>query len=200
MNTIQRTLQKSIFSFLLLFSAMQLHAQGGWEAGLNAGAALPITGYKGVFKTGWLLGAQGKYRFSNGNFAIAMQTDFVRLQKDKNPKDTFQNARMTLAPILFMAEYELKTHSAWKPYIAGGLGISLFNFTYHISPTEGRADFNVSFSLAPQLGVRYEASPHLLPFLETRLVLLADGPPIGFPNADKMTGYTAIAAGVNYRF
>jgi opacity protein-like surface antigen len=197
--------KKSSFIKLLavtigVLSVQQATAQSGWQVGLSTGAGFPITGYKGVFKNGWLLGAEGGYRFGKGNFAVGMQTDFVRLQNDKNPVDTFHNARITIAPILFMAEYELETRGAWKPYIAGGMGVSLFNFTYDTTPTEGQANFNVSFTLSPQLGVRYKASEYLYPFLAGKAVLLMDGPPQGFPKSDKVTGYTALAAGLQYRF
>ncbi len=199
---LQKQSKALVFSILFLLSigVNQLKAQSGWEVGLNAGLSLPITGYKEVLKNGWLLGAEGKYRFGNGHFAVGIETDFVRLQNDKNSADSFQNARMTLAPILFMAEYELNTRSNWKPYFSGGLGLSLFNLNYDKSPTEGKTDFNVSFTLSPQVGLRYKASDHLLPFVEYRAVLLTDGPPIGFPKSDKLTGYNAFAAGINYRF
>jgi opacity protein-like surface antigen len=191
-------------TFFLLMSILLLannaKAQAGWEVGLSTGVSLPVTGYKEVLKSGWLLGAEGKYRFGDGRFAVGMKTDFVRLQKDKNPSDTFQNARMTLAPILFTAEYEVPTTGALKPYVSGGLGLSIFNLNYDVSPTEGHTDFNVSFTMAPRLGLRYKTASHLLPFIETNLILLADGPPQGFPKGEKMTGYMGIEAGVSYRF
>ena len=65
---------------------------------------MPITGYKQVVKTGWLMSAEGKYRFKS-NFAVGMKTQFARLQKDKDPNDGFQQARMTITPVIFTAEY-----------------------------------------------------------------------------------------------
>src|SRR6187402_810165 len=76
-----------------------------WEVGAGAGISLPITGYGEVLKTGWLLNADVRYRFKKGNFAIGMKAQYVRLQKDKNPADVFQNARMTIAPLILTAEY-----------------------------------------------------------------------------------------------
>ena len=193
-------LQKLFLLISISLLANKAKAQAGWEVGLSTGVSLPITGNKEVLKSGWLLGAEGKYRFGDGRFAVGMKTDFVRLQNDNNPSDTFQNARMTLAPILFTAEYEVPTAGALKPYVSGGLGLSLFNLNYDVSPTEGHTNFNVSFTMAPRVGLRYKASSNLFPFIETNLILLADGPPIGFPKGEKMTGYGGIEAGVSYRF
>lgn len=182
----------------LLFCSSFLNAQ--WEIGAGAGTAIPITGYKEVLKTGWLLNAEGKYRFGSGNFAIGMKTHFTRLQKDNNPNDTFQNARMTIAPIIFTAEYGIPVKGSLQPYVTGGLGLTLFSLNYDTSPTTGTSEFNVSFSMMPLIGLRYAASKNIYPFVECGFILLSDGPPIGFPKGEKMTGYNAIEAGVQYRF
>jgi len=129
-----------------------------------------------------------------------MKAHFTRLQKDNNPNDQFQNARMTIAPLLFTAEWTISTKGNLQPYLTGGLGISFFNFNYEISPGDGKTIFNVSFTMMPQAGLRYKASEHVFPFIEWGLVLLADGPPIGFPKSSEITGYNAITAGVAYRF
>jgi opacity protein-like surface antigen len=175
-----------------------LNAQ--WEVGVGGGVAMPITGYKEVLKTGWLLNGEGKYRFGKGAFAVGMKTHFTRLQKDKNPNDTFQNARMTTAPVIFTAEYGIPVKGSFQPYITGGLGITLFSLNYDTSPTTGTSDFNVSFTMMPLIGLRYVASKNIYPFIEAGLILLADGAPIGFPQGEKMTGYNSIVAGVQYRF
>ena len=177
---------------------MSINAQ--WEVGLGAGAALPITGYKEVLKSGWLLNADGRYRFKSGKFAVGMKTHFTRLQNDNDPNDAFENARMTIAPVLFTAEWSIPTKGNIQPYLTGGLGITFFNLNYDISPTLGETVNNVTFTMMPQAGLRYKASEHLLPFIEWSLILLADGPPIGFPKSSEMTGYNAITAGVCYRF
>jgi opacity protein-like surface antigen len=187
-----------VIVILLLCFATISNAQ--WETDLGAGVALPITGYKEVLKTGWFLNGEGRYRFAKGNFAVGMKVHYTRLQKDKNPSDAFQNARMTVVPIVFTAEYALSTKGKVQPYLTGGLGISLFNFNYEISPGDGKTVFNVSFSMMPQVGLRYAASAHLYPFIEYGWMLLADGPPVGFPQGEKLTGYNAAAAGVSYRF
>ena len=185
--------------FVSLFISISFTAKAQWEIGLGAGAGLPITGYGEVLKNGWLLKAEGKYRL-NKNFALGMQTHFTRLQKDKNSNDAFQNARMTLAPVIFTAEYSIATKGKLQPYAAGGLGLTLLSLNYDISPTEGESVFNVSFSMMPQVGLRYKINDHMYIFTDWSLVLLADGPPIGFPKGNEMTGYNGIAAGVNYRF
>lgn len=170
-----------------------------WETGAGLGISLPITGYGEVLKTGWLINADGRYRFKKGNFAVGMKAQYVRMQNDKNPSDAFQNARMTIAPVIFTAEYSSIKGSV-QPYITGGLGITFFNLNYDTSPTTGESVNNVSFTMMPLVGLRYAASKNIYPFIESGFVLLADGPPIGFPKGEKMTGYNNIVGGVCYRF
>jgi opacity protein-like surface antigen len=191
-------MKNKLLTVLLLLLSNFLHAQ--WELGFGPGVSLPITGYKEVLKSGWLLNAEGKCRFKKGNFAVGLKAQFVRLQKDGDYTDSFQNARMTIAPILLIVEYRIKTNGKLEPYISGGFGVSLFSLNYDTSPTAGTSDFNVSFSMAPVVGVNYNVSKNIYPFAEWSLVLLTDGPPIGFPKSDKMTGYNSIVAGVKYRF
>jgi opacity protein-like surface antigen len=191
-------MKRNVITIVAIFITISVNAQ--WEAGLGAGAALPITGYKEVLKSGWLLNAEGQYRFKNRKFALGMEAHFTRLQKDNNPNDQFQNARMTIAPLLFTAEWTISTKGNLQPYLTGGLGIAFFSLNYETSPTSGETDFNVSFTMMPQAGLRYKASEHIYPFVETSFVLLADGPPIGFPKSSEMTGYNAITLGINYRF
>jgi opacity protein-like surface antigen len=168
--------------------------------GFGPGIGLPVTGYQEVLKSGWLLNAEGKCRFKKGNFAVGLKTQFARLQKDKNPADSFENARMTIAPILVIVEYRIPVKGKLEPYVAAGLGVSLFSLNYDTSPTTGQSVFNVSFTMAPLIGVNYNVSRNIYPFVEWGLVLLSDGPPIGFPKADRMTGYHSIVVGVKYRF
>jgi hypothetical protein len=192
-------MKKRLLLLISTFSlSILLHAQ--WEAELGVGLALPITGYKEVLKSGSLLSGKGQHRFSKGNLAVGVNVHFTRLQEDNNPNDTFQNARMTLAPVLFTAEYTFRVKGKFRPYVTGGLGISFFNLNYDISATEGRAVSNVSFTMMPLIGLRYEASPRIYPFIESGLVLIADGPPIGFPKGEQMTGYNSILAGIHYKF
>ena len=172
---------------------------GQWETGAGFGISLPITGYGEVLNTGWLLNGDGRYRFKKGNFAVGMKAQYVRLQNDKNPADQFQNARMTIAPLIFTAEYS-SIKGSLQPYITGGLGITFFNLNYDTSPTTGESVNNVSFTMMPLVGIRYAASKNIYPFIESGFVLLADGPPIGFPKGEKVTGYNNIVGGVSYRF
>ena len=189
--------QKILITLVFLLICVRTFAQ--WEISLGAGATIPITGYSEVFKTGWLINAEGKHRFNDEKFAVGMNVHFARLQHDKNPQDMFQNARLTVAPVIFFAEYEFalgKIH----PYVAAGIGLSMFNVTYDTSTTSGYADFNLTFSMSPRAGLRYSVNERIYPYLEASLILLADGPPIYFPHSEKMTGYSAISAGVCYRF
>jgi len=166
-----------------------------WEVGAGAGVSLPITGYGEVLKTGWLLNADGRYRFKKRNFAVGMKFQYTRLQNDKNPADAFQNARMTIAPLIFTAEYAAIKGKV-QPYLTGGLGITFFNLNYDTSPTTGESINNVSFTMMPLVGVRYAASNNIYPFIESGFVLIADGPPIGFPQGEKLTGYGSAQIGL----
>ena len=165
---------------------------------MNIGLELPLTRYKGVFKEGWLLSSKGKYRTSNRAFAFGAKAHFTRFQKDKNSADAFENARMTLAPLLFTAEYQPLLNSNIKPYFGGGVGLTFYNLNYDVSPTEGKTLFNVSFTMAPFAGIRFKASEYIYPFVESSYILLADGPPKGFPKADKLTGYSGLKGGLRF--
>ena len=189
--------QKLFIAFTCMLFSKTIFSQ--WETGAGIGIGLPITGYSEVLKTGWMINGDTRYRFKKGNFAIGMKAQFARLQRDNNPSDGFQNARMTVAPLIFTAEFSA-TKGKLQPYITGGLGVTFFNLNYDTSPTMGKSVNNVSFTMMPSIGFRYAAIGNLYPFLESDLVLLADGPPIGFPKGGKMTGYNTIVAGVCYRF
>ena len=191
----KRTRLTSLVYFLILATVCKAQ----WELDLGPGVAMPITSYNEVVKTGWLLQAGAKIRLSN-RFAVGLKTQFARLQKDKNPNDAFDKTRMTITPFLVIAEYGNFLKGKLQPYLSGGLGIGFFNINYENSPTQGKSINNVSFTMMPQLGLRYTAGKNIFPFIESGLVLLADGPPIGFPQGEKMTGYGFISAGVLYRF
>ena len=87
-----------------------------------------------------------------------------------------------------------------QPYVSAGLGISYYNVNYDTSPTTGETIDNVSFTMMPLVGLKWAATPKLFPYLEVALILVADGPPAGFPESNKMTGYYGISAGLAYRF
>jgi hypothetical protein len=106
-----------------------------------------------VVKTGYLTGIDGKYRLKD-DFSVGLEFTFARLVKDKEWSDSFDDARLTVAPILVVAEKKFSS-SNLQPYIAAGLGISFFNFRYEVSPTEGHAENNVSFTMSPQIGLSY---------------------------------------------
>jgi hypothetical protein len=186
-----------LITLVSLFICDRTFAQ--WEISLGAGTAIPITGYGEVFKPGWLINVEGKHRFHDEKFAVGMNVHFARLQHDKNPEDMFQNARLTVAPVIFFAEYEFALGKI-RPYVAAGIGLSMFNVTYDTTATSGYADFNLSFSMSPRAGLRYSVNERIYPYIEASLIVIADGPPIYFPHSEKLTGYGAITAGVCYRF
>ena len=175
-------------------------ANAQWELGMGLGIPFPVTGYSKVVKPGWLPMIFGKYRFGKGNFATGMEIHLARFQRDKYPSDAFGNTRMTLAPIIFTAEYEASMKNKLRPYVKGGLGLTLFSIDYDENASTHRSIFNLSFTMSPEIGLRYAASRHIQTFVGSNLVLLADGPPMGFPKGEKVTGYASIIAGTSYRF
>lgn len=188
---------------MIYFISLSLISRAQWEVGAGIGVSLPITGYSKVVKPGHVVfNVEGKYRFKSGNFALGLKTQMARFSKDKNPDDDFHGAKLTVAPVLFTAEYGMNKSGNFQPYIAGGLGLSFFAVSYNSSPTtiDDKSIFNVSFTMMPLVGIRYKASQQLYPFIESGLVLLADGPPIGFPKGDKMTGYHFVSTGIQYHF
>jgi hypothetical protein len=54
--------------------------------------------------------------------------------------------------------------------------------------------------MSPQIGLTYAPNDQFFYFFETDIVLIADGPPVGFPQGEKMTGYGGIKLGLVYRF
>lgn len=190
---------KAVLIFLLFISSGSF-AQ--WEAALGTGVSFPITGYGEVVKTGYtIFNADGKYRFKS-NLAVGMKIQMARLPNDKNPNDAFYDAKITVAPILFTAEYGFNRSGNFQPYVSGGLGLSFFAVSYNSSATaiDDKQISNVSFTMMPLVGFRYKANTDLYPYVESGFVILADGPPQGFPKAEKATGYNFLSAGVQYRF
>jgi hypothetical protein len=190
---------KKWFIILVVFLLCR-QAGAQWELGMGVGIPFPITSYAKVVKPGWLPMVFGKYRFGNGSFATGMEIHLARLQRDRDPTDAFGNTRMTLAPVIFTAEYEAFMKNRLRPYIKGGLGLALFTIDYDEGASAHRSIFNLSFTMSPEIGLRYAASSHFQTFIGSNLVLLADGPPVGFPQGNKITGYASIIAGTSYRF
>src|SRR5215469_6798858 len=193
------TYKKLLFLFIIFFST---RAVAQWQVDAGTGVSFPITGYGEVVKTGFTtFNIDGQYRFKSG-LSVGMKIQMARFAKDKNPSDSFYGAKLTVAPVLFTAEYTFNQSKKIQPYIMGGLGVSFFAVSYNSSATaiDDKQISNVSFTMMPSIGFRYKANDHLFPFLESGFVILADGPPIGFPKADKVTGYNYISAGLQYRF
>ena len=191
--------KKSMIVFAIFFST---RAIAQWHVDAGAGISFPITGYGKVVKTGAVLfNTDGQYRFKTG-LSVGMKIQMARFAKDNNSTDSFYDAKITVAPILFTAEYTMNRSKNFQPYITGGLGLSFFAVSYNSSSTaiDDKQIFNVSFTMMPLIGARYKANDHLYPFLESGIVIVADGPPMGFPMGEKATGYNFISAGLQYRF
>ena len=52
---------KFFIAVIFILTSKSIFSQ--WETGAGVGISLPITGYGEVLKTGWLLNADGRYRF-----------------------------------------------------------------------------------------------------------------------------------------
>lgn len=185
---------KTFALFSILFVTINVNAQ--WELSAGTGSALPITGYNEVLKDGWVVSTAVQYRLNNRHLSLGAEIEFTRLQKDAESSDAFQNARMTIAPLIFFAEYETNPGGVIRPFVTAGLGVSFFNINYDTSPTQGATINNVSFTMSPQAGIRYVISKSLTPFIKAGAVLIADGPPLGFPQGEKLTGYGSAQIGL----
>lgn len=189
-------------SIILLVVFFSTRAIAQWQVEAGAGVSFPITGYGKVVETGFLIfNTGGQYQFKSG-LTAGMKIQMARFAKDNNSSDSFYDAKITVASLLFTAEYILNRTRNLQPYLMGGLGLSFFAVSYNSSPTaiDDRQTTNVSFTMMPLVGFRYKANDHLYPFLESGFVILTDGPPMGFPMGEKATGYNFISAGLHYRF
>ena len=187
---------------LLTLACISARSFSQWEVSVGAGPSFPMTGYGEVVETGVVIfNLEGKYRFKSG-LAVGARTQYARFSKDKDPDDDYHGAKISVAPVIFNAEYELNKKGNLRPYVAGGIGISFFSVSYNSSATsiDDKQINNVSFTMMPLIGLRYRVNDHLFPHLETGWMLIADGPPPGFPQSDKLTGYNFVALGVAYRF
>ncbi len=185
---------KTFALFSILFVTINVNAQ--WELSAGTGSALPITGYNEVLKDGWVASTAVQYRLNSRHLSLGAEMQFTRLQKDGESSDAFQNARMTIAPLIFFAEYEMDPDGLIRPFVTAGLGVSFFNINYDTSPTQGTTINNVSFTMSPQAGIKYVLSKSLTPFIKAGAVLIADGPPVGFPQGEKLTGYGSVQIGL----
>jgi hypothetical protein len=175
------------------------HSYGQWTIQPGIGVSNPITGYKTITDGGVLYQLDITKRLSNNRWGIGLLLGWARMHNDNNSSDKFQNARLDQVPILVTADYELAAGNR-KPYIGLGLGVSLYNLRYELTPTSGETIFNASFSMMPRLGLRMPVNKTIYPFIEINFPFVMDGAPPGAEKADKATGYAGVALGAAYRF
>jgi hypothetical protein len=187
----------SLLSLVLLFS-MQVKAQ--WEVGAGYGLAIPFTGYGEVVKSAGVLGISGGKRFSQEKWKISFEMDWARMHKDNSTGDEFENPRIDVVPMTFSVERQFGKHPKIKPFVGAGLGASIYNILYHSTTKGDVSEVNASFTLAPSLGINLRTESNINPFIKAKMVFVADGPPIGFPQSSKGTGYYAVSIGFNYLF
>ena len=172
--------------------------QAQWALQPGIGISIPITGYNTVSKAGVLYQLDITRRLQNPRWGIGLLLAWARMHRDNNPSDIFGNARLDQIPIVVSGDYELAGKTL-HPYLGMGLGVSLYNLSYEVTPVSGETLFNVSFSLLPRAGVRVPVTKKFYPFLEVNCPLVMDGPPIGAGKAEKATGYVGVALGTAYR-
>src|SRR5262245_15955884 len=122
---------KKLIILVVIFFSTRGVAQ--WQVDAGAGISFPITGYGKVEEKGFVVfNADGQYRFKSG-LVVGMKIQMARFAKDKNPTDSFYGAKLTVAPIVFTAEYTFNRAKNFQPYITGGLGLSFFAVSYNSS-------------------------------------------------------------------
>ena len=179
-----------------------------WGVALEYNLAFPITGYGEVFGNGFNFNAEGKYHFQKG-WGAGFQMGTARFTKFEEGSLPLYDAKLTVVPLIFTGEYEFNRDDVIRPYVAAGLGVSIFSFSYYIDdPVLSTSETNVSFTMSPQIGVRFWFSKNMMTYFKGSYIILTDGPPvimesnppITFPESDKATGYAGIAFGLSYRF
>jgi len=187
------------YTLLLAMILWTCEMQAQWAAQAGIGMSNPVTGYKTITNSGILYQLNVSKRLKNDRWGVGLMLGWGRMHNDDNASDVFENARLDQVPILVTADYEL-SDKKWNPYLGFGMGVSLYNLSYDLSPTAGETEFNASFSMMPALGLRMKVNDKVFPFIEANYPMVMDGPPPGTGKADKTTGYIGIALGAAYRF
>jgi hypothetical protein len=134
----------------------------------------------------------------------------ARFTKFREGSLPLNDPKLTVVPLIFTGEYEFNRDDVVRMYIAAGLGVSMYTFSYYVdNPVLSTSETNASFTMSPQVGVRFWFSENMMSYLKGSYIILTDGPPvvmepgtapITFPESDKATGYGGIAFGLSYRF
>jgi hypothetical protein len=194
-------------SSYLFFSPITGQAQ--WSLSMEYNMAFPVTSYKEAFATGSNFNLDGKYHFNTG-CGIGFQAGAARFATSKGGSLAAYDSKLTVVPLIFTAEYEASRKGMIRPFFAAGLGLSIYTFSlylrYHGLSTNVT---NTSFTISPQVGLRFFFTKNLISYLKGSCVFVMDEQPtfsapnlpvIIFPMSDKATGYAGIALGVSYRF
>ena len=201
----------SILAFVipLCMFLLPITGKAQWSVGIEYNMALPITGYGEVFKTGSNFNLEGKYHFTKG-WGVGFQTGAARFANSKEGSIAVNDPKLTVVPLIFTGEYEASREKTIRPFFAAGLGLSIFTFSYYVdNPAHSTNETNASFTMSPQIGVRFFITENTMSYLKGSYVFVMDGPPVitepslpvsTFPESDKATGYAGIAFGFSYRF
>jgi hypothetical protein len=114
-----------------------------------------------------------------------------------------------VVPLIFIAEYET-TRGMVRPFFATGVGLSIHTRSYYIGNSGfSTSDTNASFTMSPQIGLRFFITKNTMSYLKGSYVLVMDEPPfipppnlpvVIFYTSDRAIGYAGIAIGFSYRF
>jgi len=189
-------------SSYLFFSPLTGQAQ--WRVGIEYNMAFPLTDYDEVFKTGSNVNVEGKYHFNKG-WGIGFQIGAARFADSKEGVAFGRtDPKLTVVPILFAVEYETE-RGMIRPFFAAGLGMSTYTFSYYVGRMVGET--SASFTMSPQMGVRFSITKNTMCYLRGSYVFVMKGlPPVSYPNlpaiifpvTGEATGYSGIAIGFSY--
>ena len=190
------------FNHLVLLSCCIIthlitHAQLELEGGV--GIATPFTGYGKVVAGGGTYALSATHHFRLSPLSVGLEAGVAHFGKDRNGGDAFSEAKLTIIPLLAQFGYERKIAGPFNVKAQLGLGAAIYTFYYVNTPPVENSSTNVSFAFQPAIGVNFAASRKIHFGVQFRSLFMADGPPAGFPESNKMTGYSAVLGTISYR-
>jgi hypothetical protein len=180
-----------------------------WSTGIEYNMTFFTTGYDEVFKPGSNFNLELKYHFNKG-WGIGFQAGAARFANSKEGSFGADDPKFTSVPLIFTLEYEATPKKMIRPFFAVGLGLSIHTLSYDVGNLHfSMSDTNASFTMSPQIGLRFFITKNMMSYLRGSYVLVMDEPPfitppnlpvVIFYSSDKTIGYAGIALGFSYRF
>jgi hypothetical protein len=198
-------LATAISSYLFF---LPLNGRAQWSMGIEYNMTFPFTDYGEVFKNGSNINLEAKYHYNKG-WGIGFQIGAARFADSKEGISFGRtDPKLTVVPILFAVEYETEPEGIVRPFLAVGLGLSTYTFSYYVGRSVSETT-SASITISPQVGVRFFIAKNTMCYLKGSYVLVMDGlpvvsypnlPAIIFPVSGEETGYAGIALGFSYRY